>query len=604
MNLIYINNSNSLSELYQPTVAHKTNEWVQRWLFSTNCKDIAVLYLIFAVFSSLIGTGLSLIIRLELAGPNPQILMHNGQLFNAVISAHAIFMIFFFVMPLSVGFFGNYLVPLMLGAADMSLARLNNISFWLLVPSFLLAVSSMFIESGPGVGWTVYPPLSSLQSHSGPSVDLVIFALHVSGISSMLGAINFVVTIVNMRANGMTYTKMTLFTWSIAITAVLLILSLPVLASKSYPEAVWITVCLEFLIILRVLAGNYNCLDDYKILRDYMLSLIIVFYKQYNNLFKLNSILKFKIFNNKKKDILIDSKEYNNIIKKYKNNKIITDKLFNSYLAGLIEGDGCIITPKKDRSEKGKLYYPSIQIVFNIKDMPLGLFIQKELKCGSISKKRNTNACVLIINNYDGILKLINIINGYMRTPKYIKLIELINYMNNKYNLNINILSMDNSSLDSNAWLSGFIEADASFGIRHTQGDKVIISKTFMRLSQSKLDFWGIDKIYIMQKIANLFLTDVKYLERNRTKRYSKEYIVRSTSLKSNLAVIKYLDKYPLFSSKYLDYLDWKEIVLLFNPKLRHTINNIELIKKNKNNMNNNRTYFNWDHLNKFYTIN
>lgn len=119
INMIYINNSNynnnlilnnndNLSELYQSTTEYKTNEWIQRWLFSTNCKDIAVLYLIFATFSSFIGTSLSMIIRLELAGPNPQILAHNGQLFNAVISAHAIFMIFFFVMPLSVGFFGNF----------------------------------------------------------------------------------------------------------------------------------------------------------------------------------------------------------------------------------------------------------------------------------------------------------------------------------------------------------------------------------------------------------------------------------------------------------------------------------------------------------------
>lgn len=204
---------------------------MERWLYSTNCKDIAILYMIFAIFAGLIGTGLSIIIRLELAGPNPQILHNNGQLFNSIISLHAVAMIFFFVMPMTVGFFGNYLVPQMIGAVDMSLSRLNNISFWLLVPSLLLGVSSALIESGPGTGWTVYPPLSSIQAHSGPSVDLVIFALHVSGVSSLLGAINFIVTIMNMRTSGMKYSDMTLFTWSILITVILLLLALPVLAA-------------------------------------------------------------------------------------------------------------------------------------------------------------------------------------------------------------------------------------------------------------------------------------------------------------------------------------------------------------------------------------
>nr|YP_003935033.1 cytochrome c oxidase subunit 1 [Groenewaldozyma salmanticensis]ADO51057.1 cytochrome c oxidase subunit 1 [Groenewaldozyma salmanticensis] len=212
-------------------IAKFNYNWSQRWLFSTNHKDIGILYLIIAIFSALVGTSLSILIRLELANPAPNIMFDSGQIFNVVISAHAIFMIFFFVMPLSMGFFANYFVPLMIGAVDTSLPRVNNIAAILLIPSILLAVLSTLIESGPGTGWTVYPPLSSLLSHSGVSVDLVIFSLHISGVSSLAGAINLMVTIINMRANGLTFTQLPLFVWSIFITAILLLLSLPVLAA-------------------------------------------------------------------------------------------------------------------------------------------------------------------------------------------------------------------------------------------------------------------------------------------------------------------------------------------------------------------------------------
>nr|YP_009029682.1 cytochrome c oxidase subunit 1 [Magnusiomyces tetraspermus]AHY04938.1 cytochrome c oxidase subunit 1 [Magnusiomyces tetraspermus] len=208
-----------------------SNKFITRWLFSTNCKDIAITYTIFAVFSGTIGTGTSTIIRTETAGPTPQITADNGQVFNVVISAHAIFMIFFTVMPMAVGFFGNYTVPTMTGCADMSTARTNNISFWTTVPSTTTAVASTTVETGAGTGWTVYPPTSSIQSHSGPSVDMVIFSTHISGISSTTGAINFIVTVMNMRTNGITYSKTTTFSWAIVITAVTTTTSTPVTAS-------------------------------------------------------------------------------------------------------------------------------------------------------------------------------------------------------------------------------------------------------------------------------------------------------------------------------------------------------------------------------------
>ena len=395
-----------------------------------------------------------------------------------------------------------------------------------------------------------------------------------------------------MRSPGIRLHKLALFGWAVIVTAVLLLLSLPVLAGILkqrkkkikffFPvPALNLANCWKLYYITQS-AGNLLSLDFLGIFRDYApeficciclsVSLKKVLHKKYGLRYYTNQT----IFGNN------------------------SNTNFAHYITGLVEGDGTIYIPKSERSTKGSINYPSIQMVFHLKDLPLALLIQKELGNGSISRKKGLNAYIYTVNNFDGIMLLISILNGNMKTNKIFALHRLIDWYNQYKGTNLEKKGLNTEPITSNAWLSGFIESDGHFSLRTTESGKYPKIECKFELCQRQKDHNNKDNFFYLNEIAINFESVVKSIRNDSN---NPQYRIRTTSLKANLAVFNYLTKYPLFGTKFLDFKDWVKVVKLFEKgSFDHKLN-MDYVKQIKSNMNDKRTVFVWDHLQNFYNL-
>jgi cytochrome c oxidase subunit 1 len=492
-----------------------------RWLFSTNAKDIGTLYLMYAIFTGLLGTAFSVLIRLELSAPGSQFLAGDHQLYNVVVTSHGIIMIYFMIVPAMSGF-GNYMVPVLIGAPDMAFPRLNNVSFWILPPAITLFLASVFVEQGMGTGWTMYVPLAGVQAHSGGSVDLAIFALHLSGISSMLGAMNIVTTILNMRAPGMTLHKMPLFAWAMLMQSIIIILCIPVLAGA----LTMILTDRNFNTSFYDAAGGGDPVL-YQHLFLPMISCAIVAIPISNCTFNFNSFHK-------------------NYATKYPNRPLPSNE-FLEWFIGFTEGDGNFTV-----TNRGDLCFVVIQ---GSPDVQVLHYIAEVLGFGKVIRQ-GSNTHRFVVQDKANIWLIVSLFNGNLVLPgkqlSFFSFLEAYNVWVVKGTMNLPSIVFNPSLVlptFGDAWLCGFIDAEGCF------------TCSFLSTSTGyRFRFMVAQRLLCNLTVLQYITTLLGGTVRPHSAQNVNELTVNGASNMDR--VIKYFDLFQLRTKKLQSYKLWKEVRL------------------------------------------